>query len=196
MKFKEAAKRDYKQLLFVCAAFLAMALASYFYVSAAMKRQVDLHGRSEMRSYQTAMRSLILAHEDALQHAAVSVNMAMKGGAGPDELLDILKTWTNVFRSQKDIKDVFVSVYGYLNGNYLDGTSWIPGEFYYPKTAPWMRGALVQNGIFHSKPYIDPRTGDAVNAVSMVVFDEKGESRGVLALVTVQWASIGEGAKG
>ncbi|MDR1650315.1 MAG: response regulator [Synergistaceae bacterium] len=182
MNLWEAAKKDYKQLLFVCAAFLATALASYFYVGVVMRRQIDLHSRSEMLAYQTALRSLILAHEDALQHAAVSVGMAMQRGAGPDELQDILKNWTEAFRKQKDIKDVFVSVYGYLDGNYLDGTSWIPGEFYYPKTAPWMRGAITQNGIFHSKPYIDPRTGNAVNAVSMVVFDENGESHGVLAL--------------
>jgi signal transduction histidine kinase/HPt (histidine-containing phosphotransfer) domain-containing protein len=182
MKLKEAAKRDFKQLLFVCAAFLAMALASYFYVSMVMRRQIDLHSRSEMAAYQTALRSLILTHEDALQHVAVSVGMAIERGAGPDELQDILKSWTEALRNQKDIRDIFVSVYGYLNGNYLDGTSWIPGEFYYPKTAPWMRGAITQSGIFHSKPYVDPRTGNAVTAVSMVIFDKKGDSRGVLAL--------------
>jgi signal transduction histidine kinase/HPt (histidine-containing phosphotransfer) domain-containing protein/ActR/RegA family two-component response regulator len=182
MKLREAAKRNFKQLLFVFAAFLAMALASYFYVSMVMKRQINLHSRNEMGAYQAALRSLILTHEDALRHVAVSVGMAIKRGAGPDELQDILKLWTEALRDQEDIKDVFVSVYGYLNGNYLDGTSWIPGEFYYPKTAPWMRGALTQDGVFHSKPYVDPRTGNAVNAVSMVIFDEKGESRGVLAL--------------
>jgi signal transduction histidine kinase/ActR/RegA family two-component response regulator/HPt (histidine-containing phosphotransfer) domain-containing protein len=182
MKFKEAAKRDFKQLLFVCAAFLAMALVSYLYVSMVMKRQIDLHSRNEVSAYQTALRYLILTHEDALQYVALSVRMAMGREAGPDELQGILKLWTETLRNQSDIKDIFVSVYGYLNGNYLDGTNWIPGEFYYPKTAPWMRGAITQNGIFHSKPYIDPRTGNAVNSISMVIFDEKGESRGVLAL--------------
>ncbi|MDR1134394.1 MAG: response regulator [Synergistaceae bacterium] len=182
MKFKEVVRKDFKQLSFVCAAFLLMALASYFYVSMVMKRQIDLHSRSEVRVYQNALRSLILTHEDALQHVAASVGMAIDRGAGPDELQDILRTWTDTLRNQRDIKDIFVSVYGYLNGNYLDGTNWIPGEFYYPKTAPWMRGAITQNGIFHSQPYIDPRTGNAVNAVSMVIFDKKGDSRGVLAL--------------
>ncbi|MDR1613002.1 MAG: response regulator [Planctomycetota bacterium] len=182
MKFGKTLKRDYKQLLFVCAAFSAMAFSSYWFVSLAMKRQMDLHGRSEMRAYQTAMRSLVLAHEDALQHAALSISEALRTGAGPDELLEILKSWTNFFRGQKDIKDVFVSVYGYLDGNYLDGSSWIPGKFFYPKTAPWMTGALIQDGIFHSRPYVDPRTGNAVSAVSMVVFDKTGDSRGVLAL--------------
>ncbi|MDR1536339.1 MAG: response regulator [Planctomycetota bacterium] len=182
MKFGKMLKRDYKQLLFVGAAFSAMALSSYWFVSLAMKRQMDLHGRSEMRAYQTAMRSLVLAHEDALRHAALSISAALQAGAGPDELLEILKSWTNLFRGQKDIRNVFVSVYGYLDGNYLDGTSWIPGKFFYPKTAPWMTGALIQDGIFHSKPYVDPRTGNAVSAVSQVVFDKTGDSRGVLAL--------------
>jgi signal transduction histidine kinase/CheY-like chemotaxis protein/HPt (histidine-containing phosphotransfer) domain-containing protein len=182
VSLKETLRTDGKQLLFVCAAFLIMALVSYFYASSVVKRQVDLYSRSEMQVYQTSIRSLILAHEAALRHAAASIAASIQKGAGPDELQELLKTWTGVFRDQKDIRNVFVSVYGYLDGNYLDGTSWIPGEFYYPKTAPWMRGALVQSGIFHSKPYIDPRTGDAVSAVSMVLFDANGESHGVLAI--------------
>jgi signal transduction histidine kinase/CheY-like chemotaxis protein len=182
MKFKEIIKKDYKQLLFVCASFLTMALVSYAYVSVVVKKQIDLYSRSEMQVYQTSMRSLILAHEAALRHASASILLGMGRGATPDELQDILKVWTDVFHNQKDIQGVFVSVYGYIDGNYLDGTSWIPGEYYYPKTAPWLRGALIQDGVFHSKPYIDPRTGDAVSSVSMVVFDESGESHGVLAV--------------
>ncbi|MDR1045433.1 MAG: response regulator [Candidatus Adiutrix sp.] len=182
MKFKAALKNEYRQLLFVCAAFLTMALASYYYAGELMKKQIDLLSQSEMQVYKVQMRSLILAHEAALQHASASVVMIMEKGGGPDELQDVLSSLTRVFREQKDLTDVFVSVYGYLDGNYLDGTSWIPGEFYNPKIAPWMRGAIVQNGIFHSKPYIDPRTGNAVSSVSMVVFDNSGESHGVLAV--------------
>jgi signal transduction histidine kinase/HPt (histidine-containing phosphotransfer) domain-containing protein/ActR/RegA family two-component response regulator len=182
MKFSAAAKSDYKQLLFVCAAFLTMALVSYFYASTLMKRQIDLLSQSEMQVYKIQMKSLVLAHEAALQHAAATVVLSMENGAGPDKLQDVLRMLTEVFHEQNDIKNVFVSVYGYLNGNYLDGTSWIPGEFYNPKVAPWMRGAIVQQGLFHSKPYIDPRTGNAVSSVSVVVFDGKAESRGVLAV--------------
>jgi hypothetical protein len=119
MNFNEAAKREFKQLLFVCVAFLAMALASYFYVGMVMKRQINLHSRSEVGVYRAALRSLILTHEDALQHVAVSVGMAIAKGAGPDELQDILKSWTETLRNQKDIKNIFVSVYGYLKGSDL-----------------------------------------------------------------------------
>ncbi|MDR1611301.1 MAG: response regulator [Planctomycetota bacterium] len=175
-------KRDFKQLLFVCAVFLLLALMNYFYVGSVMRHQIDLHSRSELRNYQTTLRALILTHENALRHVALSVGRALEKGEGPDEVQEILKLWTDALRTQTDFKDVFVSVYGYLDGNYLDGTSWIPGEFYHPKTAPWMRGAITKTGIFHSKPYVDPRTGNAVSAFSMVIFDKNGDSRGVLAL--------------
>jgi signal transduction histidine kinase/CheY-like chemotaxis protein len=182
MRFCDAAKKDYKQLAFVFAAFLAMVLVSYFYVSIVMRKQMDIHGRSEIRSYQAAMRFLLLAHEDALQHAAAAVSAFIDRNSGPDELQRLLATWMNVFRRQEDIGDIFVSLYGYLDGNYVDGISWIPGKFYYPRTAPWLQGALKQSGVFHSKPYIDPRTGKAVSAISTVIFNKNGENRGVLAL--------------
>ena len=182
MSFKAAIKNNYKQLLFVCVAFFTMAMVSYFYAGSLMKKQIDLLSQSEMQVYKNKLKSLILAHEAALQHTAATIVTVMETGSSPDELQKVLSAMTTIFKEQDDIKDVFVSVYGYLDGNYLDGTSWIPGEFYNPKIAPWMRGALVNNGLFHSEPYIDPRTGNAVSSISMVVFDQKGESRGVLAV--------------
>ena len=177
MRIWKTLKRDYRQLLFICIAFLAMALVSYFYAASLMRRQLDLLGGSEMLVHQIRLKSLILAHEAALRHAVASVGMAMKRNADPDELWNILRELTGVFRDQKDIKDVFVSVYGYLNGNYLDGTGWIPGEFYTAKTAPWFRGAIIQNDIFHSRPYVNPRTSDVVSAISLVVLDGRWEGR-------------------
>ncbi|MDR3038965.1 MAG: response regulator [Candidatus Adiutrix sp.] len=182
MHFREAVKRNYRQLLFVFTAFLAMALTSCFYVGSLMKKQIDLFSRSEMQVYKLTLRALILAHEAALQHTAAVAVTAMERGAGPDELRNILSALTEVFTKQKNIGGLFVSVYGYLDGNYLDGAGWIPGEFFNPKTANWLKGAAAGNGIFHSKPYIDARTGHAVSSVSMLVLDGRGRNRGVLAV--------------
>ena len=182
MKFLKPDKNEYKYVLIVWLAFLTMALAGYYYASGLMKRKVDILSRSEVQTYEIALRSIILAHEAALTHAAVAVAVALEQGDSPDELQSLLNSLTDTFKHQKDIQDVFVSVYAVLDGNYLDGAGWIPGEFYNPKTAPWLRGAIIQNGIFHSKPYLDPRTGQAISSVSRVVFDSRGDSRGVLAV--------------
>jgi signal transduction histidine kinase len=175
-------KLDLPQLLVVCAAFFTLSSLSYFYASNVMKKQVDLYSRSEMQVHHSAIRGLLNAHEAALQHAAVAVTYSVERGAGPEEIQVLLKTLAKLYSEEKDMQGIFGSVYGFIKGNYLDGTSWIPGEFFYPKTAPWLRGAVLTEGLFHSKPYLDPRTGDAVAAVSMVVYDNKGESIGVLAI--------------
>ncbi|MDR2460012.1 MAG: response regulator [Deltaproteobacteria bacterium] len=170
------------QLLVVCLAFFTMSLVSYFYVSTVLKKQVDLYSRSEMTVHQNAIRRLLNAHEAALTHSAVTVSYAVERGAGPDELQGILKTRTELFSRQEDMAGIFVSLYGFINGNYLDGTSWIPGEFFYPKSAPWLRGAILTDGVYNSPPYIDPRTGNPVAAVSTVVYNSSGDAIGVLAI--------------
>jgi hypothetical protein len=182
MKLTQTLKKDYRQLLLVGAAFLTMALVSYFYVGNVVKRQVDLYSRSEIRFYQSTLSSLILAHEAALYQSASRIGQALNRNAGSRELLEIMKIQTDVLHRQKDIRDVFMSVYGYLDGNFLDGFGLIPAKYYNPKTAAWLRGAIMNDGIYHTEPYADNRTGQAVGAVSIVIYDQNGESRGVLAI--------------
>ncbi|MDR0652372.1 MAG: response regulator [Synergistaceae bacterium] len=192
MKFKAVPARHYKQIFWMCAVFAAMALASYMYVGVLIKRQADLLGRSEMSRCQGVLKSLLRSHEAALTHVVLSVKMAMDEGASPDVLREILKKWNELFRDQDDIKDCFVSVYGFLGGNYIDGTGWIPGEFYPTDTAQWLGGAMAANGIFESKPYFDPVTQRTVGAVSTVIYGDDGERYGVIALNYLLHSVIGQ----
>jgi signal transduction histidine kinase/CheY-like chemotaxis protein/HPt (histidine-containing phosphotransfer) domain-containing protein len=173
---------DLPQLLVVCAAFFTLSLLSYFYASNVMKKQVDLYSRSEMQVHHAAIRSLLNAHEAALEHAAAAVVYAVEHGAGPEELQGLLKTLDALFASEKDMRGVFGSVFGYVKGNYLDGTGWIPHEYFYPKSAPWIRSTVLTGGLHHIRPYLNPRNQEHVASVSMVIYDSKGESLGVLAI--------------
>jgi hypothetical protein len=182
MKFKVTLARSYKQLFFVFAAFAAITLVSYMYVGALVKRQADLLGRSEMQRCQDALKNMLRAHESALTHTALSVKMAMDSGASTEALQDILKKWTELFRNQADIKDCFVSVHCYMNGNYIDGTNCIPEESYSTGVAPWLGGAIAKDGIFESRPYFDPAAQRTVGTVSMVIYGDDGRRYGVVAL--------------
>ncbi|MDR2141152.1 MAG: response regulator [Deltaproteobacteria bacterium] len=158
-------------------------MVSYFYVSSVMKRQIDLHSNNKIMSYQVSLRSLIQANEDALLHAAAFVSLTMDREAQAREQWELLKVLNDIYNKQPDIRNFFLSIYGYLDGNYIDGSGIIPGAYFNPKTAPWLRGALLMSeGIYHTEPYIEPRNGLAVAAMSMVVYDHKGESRGVLGI--------------
>jgi signal transduction histidine kinase/ActR/RegA family two-component response regulator/HPt (histidine-containing phosphotransfer) domain-containing protein len=177
-----AFKTAWSLVLLVLCAFLATTVASFVYVSSVMRRQIDLHSRSELMVYQESLRSLVQANEDALAHASSVMGMAMDRDASNQERLAILKTLTEVFSSQKDIEDVFRSVYGFLDGSFIDGSGLVPGAFFNPKTAPWFRGALLTRGFHHTEPAFDPAIGRAVATISTVVYDGRRESRGVLAV--------------
>ncbi|MDR1607264.1 MAG: response regulator [Deltaproteobacteria bacterium] len=164
------------------ATFLVMSMASYYYVSSVVKKQIDLYSQAEVTIYKNSLRALLQANEDALFHASAIMAMALERRAPPNEQLAILKRLTAILGEQENIKDVFGSVYGFLDGNFIDGSGLIPGAFFNPQTAEWLRGAILSQGVYHTEPYIDPRTGQAVSALSMVVFDARGESRGVLGL--------------
>ncbi|MDR1109151.1 MAG: response regulator [Deltaproteobacteria bacterium] len=182
MKYINILKTNIKLILLVLSTFFVMTMGCYFYVSSVVKRQIDLYSQTEVTVYQNYLRSLILANEDALHHAAKFMAVALNHDLSAADQLGILKNLSEAFNSQQDIKDVFMSVYGYIDGNFLDGSGLITGAFFNPKTAIWLRGALLTEDIYHTEPYIDPRTGRSVAALSMVVFDNKQESRGVLAI--------------
>jgi signal transduction histidine kinase/HPt (histidine-containing phosphotransfer) domain-containing protein/ActR/RegA family two-component response regulator len=180
--FREAIKNGWKLVLIVLAAFLIMGLVSYFYVSSVVKRQIDHYSRSEILLYQTSLKSLIVSHELALRHTAATMSLSLDRRDSSQEQLNILRFLSSVFSTNPGMKNVFLSVYGYLDNNFIDGSGLIPGEYFNPKTAVWLRGALLTSGTFHTEPYIDPRSGQAVAAVSTVIYDSRGESRGVVAI--------------
>jgi signal transduction histidine kinase/CheY-like chemotaxis protein len=177
-----AIRENLKELLTVCGAFFCLSLVSYLYVADLLHKQVDLYSQSVMEERRDSLRALISAHENALQHAAAAAAFAADNGAGPRELQELLRRLSAVFARQKDMEGVFVSVYGVLLNTYLDPKSAISEEYFYPKTAPWMRGALLTDGLYHARPYRDPQTGQSVAAVSTVVYGSAGDPIGVLAI--------------
>ncbi|MDR1050807.1 MAG: response regulator [Deltaproteobacteria bacterium] len=182
MKYLRILRTNISLILLVVIAFLIMSMSSYLYVSSLVKRQIDLYSRAEVTVYKNSLRSLIQANEDALLHAARFMSLALDRQATTQEQLGLLKELTALYSGQPDIKNVFMSVYAYIDGNFIDGSGLIPGSLFNMKTAAWLRGALLTKDIYHSEPYLDSRTGRSVAALSMVVYDSRGESRGVMGV--------------
>ncbi|MDR1487325.1 MAG: hypothetical protein LBT62_04960, partial [Deltaproteobacteria bacterium] len=159
MRLLAVLKNGWKLVGLVFSAFLIMTLASYYYVSTVMKSQIDLHSRSELMMYQASLRNLVQANEDALMHSSAVITMNLENDASLEDQLATLRNLNSIFSAQQDIKNVFLSVYGYLDGSFLDNSGIIAGAFFNPKTAPWFRGALLTTEIYHTEPSIDPRTG-------------------------------------
>jgi signal transduction histidine kinase/HPt (histidine-containing phosphotransfer) domain-containing protein len=182
MKFRDALKNDYKQLICVCASFLTIATLSYFSVSSVTKRLVNLHSHSEVNTYRAIMRSMILSHEAALRNLAVFADITLDNGGGREELREILNKWKAAYGKQSELNGDIIAAYGYLNGSYIDEIGENQDESFFAAITPLISGAIMRNGIFHSTPRTDGKTGNPVSSVATVISDSEGRNTGVLAL--------------
>jgi diguanylate cyclase (GGDEF) domain len=92
-------------------------------------------------------------------------------------------------RPQKDIQDyledqsfataVVVSeqsngIYGYINGEYMDGVRWVPDEDYIPTERPWYIEARARSGkVAVIDPYLDAQTGSMIITFAKTLCDAK-----------------------
>ena len=65
-------------------------------------------------------------------------------------------------------------LYGYINGEYLDGTEWRPDADYVPTERPWYIDARAHSGsVAVVDPYIDAQTGNMMITFSKTLCDGK-----------------------
>ncbi len=90
-------------------------------------------------------------------------------------------------RSQEEILDYLVNqsiavenlvsgqangVYGYINGEYLDGSLWKPDDDYVPTRRPWYTAAIARSGkVTLVDPYIDAMTGNMMITMTKTLCD-------------------------
>ncbi len=92
-------------------------------------------------------------------------------------------------RSRQEIRDYLVNqsfaimnitskncdgLYGYINGQYLDGTDWVPEEGYEATERPWYVDARASIGrVAIVDPYIDAETGTVMISLGKTLCDGK-----------------------
>lgn len=96
----------------------------------------------------------------------------MKQGSSSDDIHAYLKDVTA--RMQQQFDKNFTGLYGYINGEYLDGAGWVPPEDYDPTQRSWYKEALAAGGeMVVSDPYVDAQTGEIVISFTQMLSDGK-----------------------
>ncbi|MDR1966153.1 MAG: hypothetical protein LBQ36_05545, partial [Synergistaceae bacterium] len=181
-EYRDAIRANYLELLFTCVAFITLVFVSCFYMSRIIQRQTELYGDSVMSLSKAQIQSFISASEMALADSSIAVAEALGHGASSDDLRDIIAKLSDNFFSLRAVNDIFVAIYGYIDGNFLIVRDWTEPEGFDPTSRPWYVGAVRYDGLTYcTEPYRDLITGKMVFSVSRVIFDENGANRGVLS---------------
>lgn len=157
--------------IFCLLVFMTTYIFSSFYRSS-VKRIEEL-GASNMKSESSMIENYLNKSMDVLWVTADTVNYMMENGASSEEILQYLTAEAE--HEAEQIDENFTGIYGYINGEYLDGIGWIPPEDYDPKTRDWYIAAKEAGGkATIVAPYLDAQTNTVMFSVSQLLSD--GES--------------------
>ncbi len=101
-----------------------------------------------------------------------SLNNMIRNGKSQEEIRDFLVNQSAAVTSVSEGSTN--GLYGYINGEYLDGTSWTPDDDYVPTERPWYIEARANIGrVAVVDPYADALTGTVMLTLSKTLCDAK-----------------------
>ncbi|MDR0929530.1 MAG: response regulator [Oscillospiraceae bacterium] len=174
---------SFSSMLIVLAAFIAMVVFTYFYVSGIVREQMLTIGEETMNTIQTSVSGTL--GETELNFSSMSRDMRhlLQDNASNEVLLENLVNTNNAFSQDDSPMPEFMKVYAYMRGEWLDGSGWVPPEGYYAPNRPWYIGAVQNDGdIYFTAPYLDAETGGMCISFSQELYDAQGVSQGVIAI--------------
>ena len=89
-----------------------------------------------------------------------------------DEILEYMTAES--LSIKKSIDSKYTGLYGWINGEYLDGDGWIPDEDYVPVERPWYLETISDDSdITFVRPYLDEQTKTILTTVAKKLSDGK-----------------------
>ncbi|SEL21744.1 Signal transduction histidine kinase [Butyrivibrio sp. ob235] len=143
------------------------------------------NGQNRVYSTSEELENYIGVARSILWVTADTVDIMLETGSSQQNVLDYITDQTKNQSEQFD--ENFTGLYAYVNGEYLDGSGWVPPADYDVEVRDWYKNAVDANGnTIIVNPYVDMQTGSLVITICKLIDnrDEPGnyEKRDVVAL--------------
>ena len=133
-----------------------------------LQQQCELNALESAREYDRCL----LTRANIVTVAGYAVDTMMKSGRDNHAILEYLTAETNYIVATLDPSTT--GIYGLINGEYLDGSGWIPDADFVPTERPWYIETLKSNHeITFVEPYLDMQTETVMMTVTDLLTDEK-----------------------
>ncbi|MCR5023390.1 MAG: response regulator, partial [Lachnospiraceae bacterium] len=159
--------------LLMIAFFLCVVIVYFQNLYYSIKENIISNGRINAIESTYQIEKNLLSSFNILKLAGYTLDNMLKDDYSKEDILSYLTNET-VAVSESLISDT-TGIYGYIDGEYMDGSGWIPEEGYDAKDRPWYKEAMAGNGnIVIVDPYVDLDTGSVTIAIVKPLCD--GES--------------------
>ena len=143
-----------------------------------MQKEILLQ-KGELMAKKSAMEynRYLLTRVNLMTRTGFTVNTLLAEDADNEAVKKYLTDETAYIQSE--IEPETTGLYGWVQGEYLDGSGWVPDADYIPTERPWYLETLAsETEISYVAPYLDAETGHEVMTITIRLAD--GES--VIAL--------------
>ena len=155
-------------LMFLLTVAVTCVVAFQFYRTT--KDNIHLQGRVNAVQSAKELDGYILVRKNTVILAGHVVDEMIREGRSNDEILNYLTAES--LSIKKSIDKDYTGLYGWINGEYLDGDGWVPEPDYVPTERPWYLETIADDGdITFVTPYIDAQTGAVLTTVSEKLSD-------------------------
>lgn len=161
-----------KTLLYVAAIAFFLCVIFSYYSKLYAETEENIINKGEINAVETANQISVRMSSsmDIITLASYTIDNMIKEHRSQEEILDYMTNETKAVGASL-ITDT-TGIYGYINGEYLDGSDWVPEEGYDPTERPWYTEAKQGNGdIVLVDPYVDLDTGKVMIALTRVLCD-------------------------
>lgn len=133
---------------------------------------VEAIGVNSLAAEVNQLKAYLAQGTNTLRVASDNVDYMLEQKRTLKEIEGFLEFETDKF--QQEIDENFTGVYGYLNGEYVDGSNWTPPSDYVPTERDWYKAAYSANGEpVIVPPYVDAETNEVIVSVCRLLSDGK-----------------------
>ncbi|MCR5303571.1 MAG: response regulator [Lachnospiraceae bacterium] len=155
-------------LIFILLSLMLGVILGAFYKTAS--NDVRNLGVSNLKSQAAQVDNYLDKGGNVLWFAADSVEYLLSIDADHGEIEEYLTKETGRMTQQFD--DNFTGIYGFVDGQYMDGSGWIPPDGYNPVKRDWYNDAREARGeMVLSAPYVDAQTKEIIVSFSQMLSD-------------------------
>ena len=163
-----------KVLLYILGLTIFLVVVALYYSMLYTQTKENIINAGKINSIESAeqISEYMASSVDILKLASYTLDNMIRDGRTNSEILDYLENETIAVRDSL-IEDT-TGIYGYINGEYMDGSGWVPDGDYVPTERPWYIQAKAGFGrITIVDPYVDLDTGEITIAIVKTLCDTK-----------------------
>ncbi|MBO4609035.1 MAG: response regulator [Lachnospiraceae bacterium] len=138
-------------------------------------------GEDKAANISSELDNYLAIAQSSLNVTADTIDLMLEVGESEDKVNAYLTSQTTRLKSRFD--DNFTGVYGYIRGEFLDGSGWIPPEGYDATERDWYSAIIEADGkTIIVSPYVDAHTGDIVITIGRLLRSAGGYDDNIVCL--------------